>query len=83
MSNVFNVVNKVAIVVILIIAVALGLGTLLDRWLDTGRIFTLLFILGSVPLTLTAIYRISLSVVSQAQPQAGTAANQSEDNTTA
>jgi|GEM_PF-6812273 len=83
MSNVFNVVNKVAIVVILIIAVALGLGTLLDRWLDTGRIFTLLFILGSVPLTLTAIYRISLSVVSQARPQAGTAANKSEDNTTA
>ena len=85
MSDVFGVVYKVATVVILIVVVALGLGTVLDRFLETDRLFTLLFILGSVPLTLSAVYRISMSTVKKAQSRtrSDSSSSQSEDDSTA
>jgi len=85
MSDVFGVIYKVATVVILIVVVALGLGTALDRFLETDRLFTLLFILGSVPLTLSAVYKISMSTVKKAQRQTrqDSSSSQSEDDSTA
>lgn len=78
MGDVLGLVNRIAVAVILIVAVAIGLGTFLDRWLETERIFTFLLVLLSVPLTLTAVYKISMSTVARIQA----AEQKSEDDTT-
>jgi hypothetical protein len=78
MSTVLGVINKVGIVVFLIIIVALGGGALLDKVLDGGGLFTVLLVLASVPITLTAIYRISLAAV--AQSDESKAAEETEDD---
>ena len=81
MGAALGVMNRVAIVVILIIGVSLGLGLLLDKWLETDRLFTLLFILGSIPLTLTAVYKISMATVSRIQADAELQNDKSEEET--
>ena len=73
-----GVVNKVAIAVIVIIAVALGGGMLLDRALGTGGIFTVLLVVASVPVTLTAIFKISMATIAQIEAQSE--AEESEDD---
>ena len=75
-----GVVNKVAIVVIVIIIAALGLGMLLDRALGTGGIFTVLLVVASVPLTLTAIFKISMATIAQIEAQSE--AEDTEDDAT-
>jgi hypothetical protein len=53
---------------ILIIAIAFGAGWLLDSWMgNERRIITVLFMLGSFPVTLFAIVRISLLLLQRAQ----------------
>lgn len=53
---------------ILIIAIAFGAGWLLDDWMgNERRIITVLFMLGSFPVTLFAIVRISLLLLQRAQ----------------
>jgi hypothetical protein len=55
-------------VALLIIGVAFGAGWLLDDFLGNERkIFTVLFMLGSFPLTLYAMVRISLMILARAQ----------------
>jgi F0F1-type ATP synthase assembly protein I len=78
MGDVLGLVNRIAIAVILIIVVAIGLGTLLDRWLETERLFTFLLVLLSIPVTMTAVYKISMAAVARVQA----ADNNSEENTT-
>jgi len=45
---------------IIIIAAAFGAGYLLDNALDTGNVFTLIFLVGSFPVTLFAMIQIGL-----------------------
>jgi hypothetical protein len=53
---------------IVIIAIAFGAGWLLDSWMgNERRIITVLFMLGSFPVTLFAIVRISLLLLQRAQ----------------
>jgi hypothetical protein len=53
---------------IMIIAIAFGAGWLLDSWMgNERRIITVLFMLGSFPVTLFAIVRISLLLLQRAQ----------------
>jgi integral membrane sensor domain MASE1 len=52
---------------IVIVAVAFAVGQFLDSKLDTGSIFTVLFMIGSFPITVYAIVRISLSALKRAQ----------------
>ena len=52
---------------ILIIAVAFAAGRFLDSTFDTNGLFTVLFLLGSFPITLYVIVRISLLAVGRAQ----------------
>lgn len=60
-----TVMSQVGCLVVLMIGLALGAGILLDNFLNTNRIFTALFIIGSFPV---AIY-IILRVVTRAQKQ--------------
>lgn len=55
------------LVAIVIIAVAFGAGRLLDNLLGTGGILTVIFMVGSFPITLFAMVRISLTMVQRAQ----------------
>jgi F0F1-type ATP synthase assembly protein I len=52
---------------IIIIAVAFGAGRLLDNYLGTNGIFTVLFLVGSFPISLYVILRIALSTAARAQ----------------
>lgn len=52
---------------IIIIAVAFGAGQLLDNYLDTRGVFTVLFLVGSFPVTMYVILRIALSTAARAQ----------------
>lgn len=52
---------------IIIIAVAFAAGQLLDNYLNTRGVFTVLFLVGSFPVTLYVILRIALSTAARAQ----------------
>ena len=52
---------------ILIIGIAFAAGRFLDNILETGGIFTVLFLIGSFPITLYVIVRISMAAVARAQ----------------
>jgi F0F1-type ATP synthase assembly protein I len=68
---------------IIIVAIAFGIGQLLDNWLGTEGIFTVLFLLGSFPITLYVIVRISLMALKRVQPpETTTQAAEPEQQTT-
>ena len=52
---------------IIIIGVAFAAGQLLDNYLDTRGVFTVLFLVGSFPVTMYVILRIALSTAARAQ----------------
>lgn len=63
---------------IIIVGLAFGLGRLIDGWLGTSGIFTILFLVGSFPINLYVIVRISLAVLKRAQAPVPT--EQAEDS---
>jgi hypothetical protein len=56
---------------IIIIGIAFVAGRFLDSLLETGGLLTVLFLVGSFPITLYVIVRISLAAVARAQRQPG------------
>lgn len=73
-----------AIVALIIIGIAFGAGWLLDDFLgNERRIFTVIFLLGSFPVTLYAMVRISLWMVGRVQEPSGQTTNQDDRDTTA
>ena len=62
-----GVVGQVGCATVIVIAVALGAGFLLDRFLDTRPIFTIIFLIGSVPVTLYTIVRVTMTAVNRTQ----------------
>jgi hypothetical protein len=63
-----------------IIGIAFGAGWLLDDWLGNERkIFTVIFLLGSFPVTLYAMVRISLWMVAKAQTSMERSNNEDRD----
>ncbi|HSH01900.1 MAG TPA: AtpZ/AtpI family protein [Anaerolineae bacterium] len=62
-----GVVGQVGCLTVLLITVALAGGIFLDNFLGSKPIFTILFTIGSVPITLYLIVRISLTAVERAQ----------------
>jgi len=63
---------------LIIIAVAFAAGQLLDNYLDTRGVFTVLFLVGSFPVTLYVILRIALSTAARAQTIVPGAVDESE-----
>ena len=67
----------------IIIGIAFAAGRFLDSLLETGGLFTVLFLLGSFPITLYIIVRISLFALNRAQkPQTTQQIEQTEDKST-
>jgi F0F1-type ATP synthase assembly protein I len=65
-----GIVGQVGCITVIIIGMALGGGILLDRFLETKPIFTILFMVGSVPVTLFVTVRVSLMAAARAQRMA-------------
>ncbi len=77
-----NVVGQVGCLIVFLIALAFGIGMLLDKVLGTNSIFTVLFLVGSVPISLYITIRLSLRAVARAQ-QKLSEANKTEEESEA
>lgn len=80
-----SVVGQVGCLIVFIILAALGVGMLLDKLLGTTALFTILLMVGSVPVALYVTVRLSLTAVNRAQikiEEQETNENNLEDNTT-
>lgn len=51
---------------IIVIGIAFGIGTFLDNTFGTRGIFTILFLVGSFPVTLYVIVRLAMSTAARA-----------------
>ena len=67
---------------IIIIGLAFGVGRLLDGWMDSSGIFTILFLIGSFPITLYVIVRVSLAILKRAQVSESAVQTQETDKPT-
>ncbi|MCL4867427.1 MAG: hypothetical protein KJ063_00530 [Anaerolineae bacterium] len=66
-SAMMGVVTQVGCGTVLLIGLALGGGMLLDNLLNTGRIITVVLMVGSVPVSLYLIFKIWLRAITQMQ----------------
>jgi F0F1-type ATP synthase assembly protein I len=69
----------VGVVTLGIVVVALVAGIFLDRQLNTKPLFTILILLGSVPVTIFVMFRLALGAVSKMKPNQPT---QKKEDTT-
>ena len=53
---------------LVVVVVALFAGLWLDSELKTKPLFTLVLLIGSVPVGIFAMYRVAMSVISRSQP---------------
>jgi F0F1-type ATP synthase assembly protein I len=58
----------VAGLTLVVIFLALFAGILLDKFLDSKPLFTILFIIGSIPLTIYLTFRVVRSATRRIQP---------------
>jgi len=70
-SNLTGLVGQIGcitgLVSIIIVGIAFAIGRFLDSTFETGPLFTILFLLGSFPITIFATVRLSLFVMKRAQ----------------
>lgn len=66
----FGLLAQVALWTVVLLGVSIFGGLWLDRTLNTGRTFTILLILASLPATLYIIYRVALNTVAKIKPVA-------------
>jgi len=64
--------GQVGCVTLIVIFAALGIGLWLDSQLDSRPIFTLILVLGSVPVTIYLMVRIVLTGMARIQGRADT-----------
>ena len=62
-----GIIGQVGCITVVIIGLALAGGIMLDRFLETRPIFTILFMVGSVPVTLYVTVRVSLMAAARAR----------------
>ncbi|MBI4630121.1 MAG: AtpZ/AtpI family protein [Chloroflexi bacterium] len=60
--------GQVGFVALLIVAVALGAGWWVDSLLHVRPLFMILFLIGSVPITIFIMIRLALGAVSKIKP---------------
>lgn len=62
-----GVIGQVGCLIVFIIFVALAVGMVLDKFLETNAIFTVILMVGSVPVALYVAVRLSLTATDRAQ----------------
>jgi F0F1-type ATP synthase assembly protein I len=60
--------GTVGVVTLVIVVVALIAGLFLDRQLNTKPLFTILILLGSVPVTIYVMFRLAMGLISKIKP---------------
>jgi F0F1-type ATP synthase assembly protein I len=63
-----SIAGQVGCLTLVIIFVALFAGLWLDRYLDTKPLFTIVFLIGSVPVTLFLMFRVVRAATSRIKP---------------
>jgi F0F1-type ATP synthase assembly protein I len=63
-----SIAGQVGCLTLVIIFVALFAGLWLDRYLDTKPLFTIVLLIGSVPVTLFLMFRVVRSATSRIKP---------------
>lgn len=58
--------------VLIVVVAALFGGLWLDSLLNTKPLFTLVLVIGSVPVGIFLMYRVAISVISRSRPQSKT-----------
>lgn len=81
-SIAMRVISQVGCGTLLLIGIALGAGLWLDGLLDTGRILTVIFLVGSAPASMYLIFRIWLSSMKEIQKLSGADKSEMEDKST-
>lgn len=76
-----GVVGQVGCITVIVIGLALGAGMLLDKYLGTNSIFTVLLMVGSVPVALYVTVRVSLTAAARIQDTSSS--NEAEEETEA
>ena len=69
-------VGQVGCLTLVIIIVALLGGLWLDNQLGVKPLFTILFLLGSVPITIFVMFRVAMSAISRIKPVTPVKSNQ-------
>ncbi len=77
-----SVVGQVGCLIVFIVFIALGVGLALDKFLGTKALFTVLLMVGSVPVALYFTVRLSLTAVNRAQMKLQQSEQTEEDSTT-
>lgn len=77
-----SVVGQVGCLIVFIVFIALGVGLALDKFLGTKALFTVLLMVGSVPVALYFTVRLSLTAVNRAQIKLQQSEQTEEDTTT-
>lgn len=77
-----SVVGQVGCLIVFIVFIALGVGMALDKFLGTTALFTVLLMVGSVPVALYFTVRLSLTAVNRAQIKLQQSEETEEDTTT-
>jgi F0F1-type ATP synthase assembly protein I len=80
-----SVVSQVGCVTVTVVLGALVVGLGLDKFFDTRPLFTMVLLLGSIPVSLYLLVRIALSAVAQLNtpsPKATTREGVSDDKST-
>jgi hypothetical protein len=75
-----GVLGQVGCLTLVIIALAIVAGLWIDNRFQTGPLFTLLFVIGSIPITLFLMFRIVLSVAPKIQSSVGWLAGVNQTN---
>ena len=70
-----SIAGQVGCLTLVIIFVALFAGLWLDRYLDTKPLFTIVFLIGSVPVTLFLMFRVVRATTSRIKPLQDTKSN--------
>ena len=55
--------------VLVVVAAALFAGLWLDNALNTKPVFTLLLVIGSVPLSIYLMYRVAMGIIARSDPR--------------
>jgi F0F1-type ATP synthase assembly protein I len=67
-SQIAGLVGQIGCLVVAVLLVTLVGGIWLDRTLNTRPAFTLILVLGSMPVTFYLLYRIAVQAVSKGRP---------------
>ena len=78
-NTMMTVVSQVGCINVFLVGLGLGLGLLIDNLAGTGRVFTAILTIASVPIALYLTMRLALRAIQKTQEAAEATKKQKED----